>query len=151
VTPSSIHGVRLRELAQIATAGGPVLHMLRNDDPLYAGFGEIYFSEILPGAVKAWKRHRLQTQLFAVPRGLVEVVICDTREHSPSRGAVESFMLGRPDAYRLLRIPPLLWYGFAARGETPGLVANCADLPHAPEESERLPRDTPLLPYSWKA
>jgi dTDP-4-dehydrorhamnose 3,5-epimerase len=149
VTASSIHGVYCHELAQIETEGGPVLHMLRIDSPLYTGFGEIYFSTILPGAVKAWKLHRLQTQLFAVPSGLVEVVIHDARENSPSRGAVASFLLGRPHHYRLLRVPPLLWYGFTAKGYVPGILANCADIPHSPDESERLPKDSPRIPYSW--
>ena len=146
---AAIHGVCLRELAQIDTEGGPVLHMLRSDSPLFRTFGEIYFSVALPGAVKAWKLHRLQTQHFAVPVGLIEVVIFDNREDSPTRGKVESFLLGRPDQYRLLRIPPLVWYGFAARSDVPGLLANCADMPHSPGESERLPADSPLIPYSW--
>lgn len=149
VTKTAIEGVLIQELAQIDTAGGPVLHMLRGDGPLFRGFGEIYFSEVMPGAVKAWKRHRLQTQHFAAPGGLIEVVIYDDREHSPTRGVVESHLLGRPDHYRLLRIPPLLWYGFTARGDTPGLLANCADIPHSPDESERLPMDSPLIPYAW--
>ena len=149
VKKTAIEGVLIRELAQIDTAGGPVLHMLRSDGPLFRGFGEIYFSEVMPGAVKAWKRHRLQTQHFAAPAGLIEVVIYDDREHSPSRGVVESHLLGRPDQYRLLRIPPLLWYGFTARGGAPGLLANCADIPHSPDESERLPADSPLIPYAW--
>ena len=149
VKKTAIEGVLIQELAQIDTAGGPVLHMLRSDGPLFRGFGEIYFSEVMPGAVKAWKRHRLQTQHFAAPAGLIEVVIYDDREHSPSRGVIESHLLGRPDQYRLLRIPPLLWYGFTARGGAPGLLANCADIPHAPDESERLPADSPRIPYTW--
>ena len=146
---TAIHGVFVQELAQIGTEGGPVLHMLRSDNPLFRTFGEIYFSVALPGAVKAWKLHRLQTQHFAVPSGLIEVVIFDCREDSPTRGKVESFLLGRPDHYRLLRVPPLVWYGFAARSDTPGILANCADMPHSPGESERLPADSPLIPYSW--
>ena len=149
VLPTSIDGVCLQELAQIDTEGGPVLHMLRIDSPLYSGFGEVYFSVVLPGAVKAWKIHRLQTQHFAVPTGLIEVVVYDNREGSPSLGKVESFLLGRPDHYRLLRIPPQVWYGFTARSDVPGIMANCADLPHSPGESERIPADSPLIPYSW--
>ena len=149
VTTTSIDGVCFQELAQINTEGGPVLHMLRIDSPLYRGFGEVYFSVVLPGAVKAWKLHHLQTQHFAVPTGLIEIVIYDNRESSPTRGRVESFLLGRPDHYRLLRVPPLVWYGFTSRSGSPGILANCADLPHSPGESERVPADSPLIPYSW--
>ena len=66
-----IIGVCFQPLKIIDTPGGPVLHMLRPDSPLRPGagtadgelhLGEVYFSEVLPGAVKAWKRHRRQTQ-----------------------------------------------------------------------------------------
>jgi dTDP-4-dehydrorhamnose 3,5-epimerase len=121
--------------------------MIRRDSPLFSGFGEIYFSLVEPGAVKAWKRHRRQTQLFAVPHGLVEVVVHDAREDSPSRGRTASFLLGRKGHYKLLRIPPGLWYGFACRGAETAVLANCADLPHDPGEAERLPPDSGRIPW----
>ena len=146
---TAIDGVLLQALKEIDTEGGPVLHMLRADSPLFQGFGEIYFSVTLPGAVKAWKRHRLQTQHFAVPSGRIEVVIYDPRPDSLTRGRVASFMLGRPGHYALLRIPPGLWYGFAGRHTEASVLANCADIPHAPDESERLPMNSPEIPYTW--
>ncbi|MDR2076153.1 MAG: dTDP-4-dehydrorhamnose 3,5-epimerase family protein [Desulfovibrio sp.] len=143
---AALQGVLLADLAEIPAAGGPVLHMVRRDSPLFSGFGEIYFSLVEPGAVKAWKRHRRQTQLFAVPHGLVEVVVHDAREGSPSRGLTASFLLGRQGRYGLLRIPPGLWYGFACRGAETAVVANCADIPHDPGEAERLPPDSGQIP-----
>ena len=145
-----IDGVLFQPVKEIATAGGPVLHMLRSDSPEFAGFGEIYFSVVEPGAVKAWKRHTRQTQFFAVPGGLMEVVVHDPREGSPTKGATVSFLLGRPGRYATLRIPPGLWYGFACRGAEAAVLANCADIPHDPEESERLPQDSPRIPYTLK-
>jgi dTDP-4-dehydrorhamnose 3,5-epimerase and related enzymes len=147
---TGIEGVWVQKLAEIDTEGGPVLHMLRADDSLYRKFGEIYFSVVLPGAVKAWKYHRLQTQNFAVPWGILEVIIYDDRENSPSRGTIKSFMLGRPDHYRLLHIPPGLWYGFCCRSEETAILANCADIPHSPGESVRIPKSSPLIPYTWE-
>lgn len=150
VEPGGIEGVWTQNLAEIETEGGPVLHMMRNDGPLFSGFGEIYFSVVLPGAIKAWKYHRLQTQNFAVPHGLIEVVLFDDREGSPSKGGLKSFLLGRPGAYRLLQIPPGVWYGFACRSDDGAVLANCADLPHSPGEAVRIPFDSPMIPFSWK-
>jgi len=142
-------GVALQELAVIETEGGPVLRMLRPDWPLFAGFGELYFSEVLPGAVKAWKQHTLQTQHLAVPVGRLKLAIYDARPTSASFGQLREYILGRPDCYRLLRIPPGLWYGFTAVGSEKALICNCADLPHDPEESLRKPWDSPEIPYSF--
>ena len=151
VIPAAIAGVAMVALKQIEDARGGVFHMLRADSPLFTGFGEIYFSLILPGVVKAWKRHKLMTQHFAVPVGRIRLVLFDDRPASLSRSRVETFLLGRPDHYVLLRIPPLVWYGFQGLGESPSLVANCTDLPHDPEESENLPISDPSVPFDWDA
>jgi dTDP-4-dehydrorhamnose 3,5-epimerase len=146
---AGIEGVALQELAVIPAEGGPVLRMLRPDWPLFAGFGELSFSAVLPGAVKAWKQHGLQTQHLAVPVGRLRLAIYDSRPASASFGQVREYILGRPDCYRLLRIPPGLWYGFAAIGPEKALICNCADLPHDPQESSRKPWDSPDIPYRF--
>lgn len=142
-----IDGAVLQELAIIPTPGGPVLHMLRADAPNFGGFGEIYFSEVEPGAIKGWKKHREQTQYFAVPVGLLKIVLVDERTYSPTKDNICEVILGRPDNYHLLRIPPHIWYAFTAVGDTPALICNCADIPHNPKESTRKELDT--IPYVW--
>ena len=74
-----IEGVTTVALRQIIDEHGAVLHMLRNDAPDFIKFGECYFSEVLPGAIKAWKLHREQTQNLAVPLGEIRLVIYDDR------------------------------------------------------------------------
>lgn len=149
-TRTPIQDVHLYPLREIATEHGAVLHMLRSDAPHFTAFGEVYFSECLPGHVKAWKRHTLMTQNFAVPVGRVHLVIYDSRPDSSTHGTVAEFTLGRPDSYALLRIPPLVWYGFATKDNTTSIICNCADILHSPDESERLPLDAPEIPYTWK-
>lgn len=148
---SLIEGVSVTELRQINDARGAVLHMLRSDSPEFTCFGECYFSEVLPGAVKAWKRHNAQTQNLVVPAGRIRVVIYDDRQWSVTRGKLEVLELGRPDAYLRLRIPSGLWYGFACVGHTPALIANCTDVPHDPNDSMTLPVNDPGIPYQWEA
>lgn len=144
-----IDGVELTELRIIADQRGAVLHMLRADAPQYTRFGELYFSEVMPGFVKAWKRHTRQTQIFAVPVGRLQIVLFDDRPGSTTRGALQVLQLGRPDHYYRLRIPPGLWYGFTCLGDTPALIANCADMLHDPTESEQRPLDDSSIPYNW--
>jgi dTDP-4-dehydrorhamnose 3,5-epimerase len=135
LTPT-IDGLIVTPLRVIADERGAVLHMLRADAPGFTSFGECYFSEVNPGVVKAWKRHSRQMQNLAVPAGRVRFVVYDARESSPTRGAIDVIELGRPDAYLRLCIPRQLWYGFKCVSDTPALVANCADIPHDPAESE---------------
>jgi len=132
----TIDGLAVIPLRAIVDDRGAVLHMLRADAPDFGAFGECYFSEINPGVIKGWKRHRRQTQNIAVPIGRVRFVIYDARESSSTRGCLDVVELGRPDAYARLRIPPMLLYGFTCTSELPALVVNCADIPHDPAESD---------------
>jgi dTDP-4-dehydrorhamnose 3,5-epimerase len=144
-----LEGVTLTDLGQITDQRGSVLHMLRSDDPDFMHFGECYFSEVIPGAIKAWKCHRIQTQNVAVPVGRVRIAIYDDRNGSSTQGRVREFELGRPDAYYRLRIPPGLWYGFACLGQVTALLANCSDSPHDPGEVDRRELDDHRIPYRW--
>ena len=149
IQETAIHGVLTMPLRQIEDERGAVLHMVRSDWPIFERFGEIYFSEVNHGHVKAWKRHRLMTQHFAVPRGRIRLVIHDTRPDSPSLGVIETIILGRPDRYLLIKIPPGLWYGFQGVSEEPALLANMADRPHDPYESETLDVESANFPVGW--
>ena len=145
-----IHGVGVHPLKVLADERGALLHMLRRDSPLFERFGEVYFSEVNPGIIKAWKRHTRMTQRLAVPVGRVKFVLYDDRADSPTKGRVNVWILGRPSAYRLLIIPPGIWYGFQGVDSRPSLIANCADLPHDPAEMEQLKPDTGMIPYRWE-
>lgn len=149
--PFHIDGVVATELRQIGDERGVVLHMLRCDAPDFVRFGECYFSEVRPGAIKAWKRHRAQTQNLAVPVGRIRLVIYDGRKPSPTSGRVQVVELGRPDAYLRLRIPPGVWYGFSCLSGTAALIANCPDLAYDPADGEARPADDPAIPYSWSS
>jgi dTDP-4-dehydrorhamnose 3,5-epimerase len=145
-----ITGVTLTELRQISDSRGTVLHMLRSDAQDFTRFGECYFSEVMPGAVKAWKRHRAQTQNLSVPVGRILMVLYDDRQSSQTRGRLQVFELGRPDAYQRLRIPLGLWYGFRCISTMPALLVNCPDLVHDPTEGDTLPLTDGAIPYVWQ-
>ena len=146
---SKIEGVRIVPLAQISDERGSVLHMIRKEGPL-CKFGEIYFSEVLPKKIKAWKRHKKMTQNFAVPFGQIKLAFYDDRDDSKSKGKIETLVLGRPDNYYLVQVPPFLWYGFQGISSTPSILANCADMVHEPKESESQDYTNSDFPFLWE-
>ena len=147
-----IDDVALHPLRQFIDDRGRTMHMLRNDDPHFRTFGEIYFSGIHQGKMKGWYLHRLKALNYAVPVGRVRVVIFDDRVGSPTRGKLDEHILGEePERYALLTIPPDLWCGLQGLALGTSLVANCSDLPHDPAESDRKPLDSPDVPYAWPA
>ena len=145
-----IEGVKLHPLRQFVDDRGRTMHMLRNDDPHFRAFGEIYFSGVQHGKIKGWYRHREKTLNYAVPVGIIRVVIYDDRSDSSTRGSIDQYLLGEDvDDYALLTIPPHLWYGVQGLGPAISIVANCSDLPNDPNESDRKPPDSPDVPYTW--
>ena len=143
-----IKGVEIHPLTQIPDERGKVMHMLRRDDPWFAEFGEIYFSVVFPGAVKAWHLHTRMTLNYAVPSGRIRLVLYDDRDDSPTRGELLELVTG-DDAYALVTVPPGVWNGFTGLGSAPAIVANCATIPHDPDEIVRLDPSSDRIPYRW--
>jgi len=145
-----IDGVKIIPLKQIVDERGKVMHMLRSDSKDFQTFGEIYFSCVHPGAVKAWHIHKTMTLNYAVPHGEIKLVLYDDRPKSPTKGEVQEIILG-PDHYQLAIVPPLVWNGFTGLGTEMSIVANCATIPHDPNEIERLDPFSNNIPYEWNA
>ena len=145
---SEIHDVTVTPLRRIPDERGAVFHMLREDSPAFERFGEIYFSMVYPGVVKGWHVHKRMTLNYAVPVGMVKLVCYDDRADSPSKGSLLEIHLGELN-YCLVTIPPLVWNGFKGEGSGPALVANCATIPHDPDEIERLDPFDNEIPYDW--
>ena len=143
-----IAGVSITPLKQILDERGKVMHMLRATDPQFVQFGEIYFSCVHPGAIKGWHIHKRMVLNYAVPYGKIKFVLYDERRDSPTRGRVEEHFLG-PDNYCLVTVPPMVWNGFKGVGPETAIVANCASIPHDPDEIERLAPNDPRIPYDW--
>jgi len=144
-----IEGVAVTPLRQIFDERGKVMHMLREDSPLFSRFGEIYFSCVHPGAIKAWHLHKRMTLNYAVIFGEIKFVLFDDREKSGTRGQTQEFILS-PENYCLVTVPPLLWNGFKGIGDKSAIVANCATLAHDPGEIERKAAQSPDIPYDWQ-
>lgn len=143
-----IEGVVVKPLRQIVDERGKIMHMLRNDDPTFSGFGEIYFSAVMPGVIKGWHIHRKMTLRYAVPFGLIKLVLHDARAESKTKGEVMEIFLG-PENYQLVTIPPMVWNGFKGVGLAQAIVANCSDIPHDAEEIDRLDPFDASIPYKW--
>ncbi|MFM7306730.1 MAG: dTDP-4-dehydrorhamnose 3,5-epimerase family protein [Actinomycetota bacterium] len=143
-----IEGVRVSALKVHTDSRGSVLHFMRNDSVTFSAFGEVYFSTIINGVVKAWMRNHLATANFVVPIGSVELVMFDERPDSATYGVVQRELLGR-DSYQGAAVPPGVWYGF--RGLHPGesLIANLLDRPYEPSSNDRLQYPDSRVPFRW--
>lgn len=143
-----IDGVIVTPLRQILDERGKVMHMMRTSDPHFKSFGEIYFSAVYPGAIKGWHIHKIMVLSYAVPHGRIKLVMYDDRPGSVTRGEVQEVFMG-PDNYCLVTVPPMVWNGFKGVGTETAIVANCASIPHDPDEIDRMDPFDPSIPYDW--
>ncbi|MBN1562514.1 MAG: dTDP-4-dehydrorhamnose 3,5-epimerase family protein [Anaerolineae bacterium] len=143
-----IDGVMIHPLKRIPDERGQIMHMLRCDDPHFEAFGEIYFSMVYPGVVKGWHIHKEMTLFYAVPKGTIKLVLYDDRPASATQSTVQEIFLGDSN-YALVRVPPMVWNGFKGVGVDFAIVANCATLPHDPDEIDRVDPFDNHIPYDW--
>ena len=145
---SLIDGVKITPKRQILDERGKVMHMLKTSDPEFEAFGEIYFSCVNPGAIKAWHIHKSMTLNYAVPYGNIKFVLYDDRPDSPTKGQLQEIFMG-PDNYCLVTVPPMVWNGFKGIGTVPAVVANCATEFHTAGEIDRCDPFENDIPYDW--
>jgi dTDP-4-dehydrorhamnose 3,5-epimerase len=143
-----IDGVKIIPLKTFLDERGLVRHMMKCTDPHFSQFGEIYFSEVFPNAIKGWHVHRKMELNYAVIVGNIKLVLYDNRKTSPTYKELQEIFLGE-DNYVLVKIPPYVVNGFKAVGDKKAIVANCSDIPHDPEEIERFDPFDKTIGYSW--
>jgi dTDP-4-dehydrorhamnose 3,5-epimerase len=143
-----IDGVIVSPRRIIPDDRGKVMHAMKATDPEFEKFGEVYFSTIYPGVVKGWHLHKEMIINYVVPVGMIKLVLYDEREGSKTKGELNEFYIGQ-DNYQLVKVPPLVWNGFACVGPTPAMVLNVASIPHDPAEIVRLDPHKSHIPYDW--
>lgn len=140
-----ISGVYLKPLKAIVDERGRIMEMLRQDDPMFAGFGQSYLCVVNPGAVKAWHRHKVQRDGFVCVKGAVKVVLfCDETQET------NEFFLSEHNP-TLLSIPPDIWHGMKGISVEPALIVNTCSKAynHADPDEQRRPAVSSMIPYGW--
>lgn len=145
---TGIAGVLVTPKRKIIDDRGAIFHMLRNNDPEFQKFGEIYFSKIHPGVVKAWHHHSRMNLNYLVVSGSIQLGLWDGRKESPTYGVTQTVYLDEQNS-QLVHVPFGVWNGFKGVGPTSSIVANCATEPHDPEEITRRPWDDKEIGYDW--
>ena len=138
----SLADILVTLLRRIPTVGGDVIHALKNSDDGFNGFGEVYFSWVEQGAIKAWKCHQHMTLNLVVPLGEVSFVfhIMDQKKSFRTENIGE-------EQYARLTVPPGIWFGFQGKASGRSLLMNVADMAH--DQDKVLRKKTSEIVYSW--
>ncbi len=145
-----IKGVVVKQLKIIPDERGWLMEILRCDDNLFEKFGQIYITTAYPGVVKAWHLHKIQTDNFTCIKGMMKVVLYDSRKKSTTYKEINEFFIGEKNPL-LIKVPPLVYHGFKAIGTEPAYFLNVPNEPYNYKNLDeyRLPPDTDKIPYDW--
>ena len=146
-----IDGVLVTPLKQIYHPKGDVFHAMKCVDPGFEGFGEAYFSSIIGGLVKAWKRHSRMTLNLVCIVGKIHFVLYDGRDGSPTKGEFMEITLSPedPQLYRRLTIPPGVWMAFVGIDKYKSVLLNVANIPHDPAEQVNIPAEESNIVFDF--
>ena len=144
----SIDGVQVIPQKRIIDQRGGIMHMQKASDEIFKGFGEIYFSFAFPGVIKAWHVHSRMYVNNCVISGLAKLVCYDLRPESATRGNIMEIYLGREN-YCTVQIPPGIANGYTPIGNETAVLANCASIPHDPDEISYIDPLSDAISYDW--
>jgi dTDP-4-dehydrorhamnose 3,5-epimerase len=145
-----IEGVRIAELRRFVDDGGSFIELGRLSDGLHGAFPgfavkQINYSEMEPGAIKAFHLHHRQTDVWFVPPGdKMLLVLLDVRAPSRTRDVCRRMVLGDGTS-RLIAIPPGVAHGVRNLAATRGRIIYFVDTQFSPApeacDEGRLPWD----------
>jgi dTDP-4-dehydrorhamnose 3,5-epimerase len=145
-----IEGVEIVDLIRHRDDGGSLTELARLTDGRPSSLAnftvrQINYSEVAPGAIKAFHLHTRQTDVWYVPPSdRLLLVLFDARKDSPTEGGRMRLMLGDGTS-RLVRIPPGVAHGVCNLGPGPGRLLYFVDLQFTSEpaacDEGRLPWD----------
>jgi dTDP-4-dehydrorhamnose 3,5-epimerase len=118
------------KISNIHHPKGDLYKVLRKSSDEFLGFGEAYFTTVIQGETKGWKKHREMYLNLTVPVGIVKFYI-----YNQLNRALTEFTIGR-DNYGRLFIPPGYWVAFSGVGSDLNLILNIGSIEHDPSESE---------------
>ncbi|HEX3177001.1 MAG TPA: dTDP-4-dehydrorhamnose 3,5-epimerase family protein [Methylomirabilota bacterium] len=146
----TIDGVRLVELKRHADDGGSMTELARLVEARPEALADftvrqINYSEMAPGAIKAFHLHQRQTDVWYVPPSdRLLVVLLDVRQRSRTEGVRMRVVLGNGGS-RLLAIPPGVAHGVRNLASDTGRIIYFTDVHFSAEPSAcdegRLPWD----------
>ncbi len=140
---SLLENIIVTPIKRIPTVGGDVLKIITKEESSFLGFGEAYFSMVLPGAIKAWKLHRQMTLNLVVPIGKIRFVFYEELEGEKNFRIEE---LGI-DRYVRLTVPNGIWFGFQGISDETSLLLNISNIVHDPLESDHC--DQSKILFNW--
>lgn len=137
----NISTIKITKLKKIKNTNGDIMRFLKKSDTNFKKFGETYFSWINSNKIKAWKFHKKMSLNLAVPYGKVKFVFFINKLKK-----FKTIIVGEKN-YKMISVPPRIWFGFKGVAKHKSLIINLASLPHNKNEILRKKKED--IKFNW--
>jgi dTDP-4-dehydrorhamnose 3,5-epimerase len=146
-----IDNVAVKQLKVIPDERGRLMEILRSDEPIFDGFGQVYLTTTFPHVVKAWHYHKKQDDYITCVKGMIKMVLYDAREGSATQGEINVFYIGDHNP-QLVRVPRMVYHGWKCISEDEALIINAPTMPYNYSDPDEFRMDphTRDIPYTWE-
>jgi dTDP-4-dehydrorhamnose 3,5-epimerase len=146
-----IHGVKTKQLKYIPDERGRLMEILRNDDEMFVKFGQVYLTTTYPGVVKAWHYHKKQDDFITCVKGMLKLVMFDSRDGSPTKGEVNEFFIGEYNPM-VIKVPAMIYHGWKCASQEEAIVINAPTEVYDRNDPDEYRLDPHVndIPYTWE-
>ena len=123
--------IEVKVLNRYENTKGLVYQGLKSSEYEFEKIAEIYFSEVLFGETKGWKKHHRMTMSLFVVVGDIDFYLFDEMTKSMYRANISEIN------YRMLKVPPGYWMSFEGKSKK-NVICNVASIEHDPYEQENI-------------
>ena len=132
--------ISIKNLSIINNKKGDILKGFLKSDNKTINVKEVYFSEINPKQIKAWKKHNKMTSNLIAVKGEIKIVV-----QKKDKSFVTEIISKKN--YKMISIPPNYWFGFQCISTEAGMLANISNEEHDDLESDQI--DTEKILFDW--
>jgi len=145
-----IKGVEFKELVKHCDERGFFSEIIRNTDNFFSeGFGQLSYSKVNQGVIKAWHAHTKQTQWTYFLSGGAKVCLHDTRKNSETYGQTMEFLCGDIYPAKVYKFPPGVAHGYKCL-DGPMLVLYITSGQYDETDEVRIAHNDAQIGYDWQ-
>jgi dTDP-4-dehydrorhamnose 3,5-epimerase len=144
-----IEGVIIKELVRHTDERGYFQEIIRVTDEFFKeGFGQLSYSFVHHGTIKAWHAHKLQDQWTSIIKGAAKVVLYDFRKDSKTYKNQMELLVGDHFKPIVYKFPPGVAHGYICING-PMLALYVTSSVYDVHEEIRIPHNDPEIGYNW--
>ena len=145
-----IEGVVIKDLVRDADERGYFQEIIRaTDDFFQEGFGQMSYSFVHHGVIKAWHAHKFQDQWTCVVNGSAKIALHDTRSDSKTFGKTMELLAGDGYPPLVYKFPPGVVHGYKCING-PMLVIYVTSGVYDPTDEIRIAHNDSAIGYDWQ-